>query len=235
MKGPSLQKTTALSAALHLTFLIMAALVLRQSQTSILPSPYMVNLVGPMSSSQGSTPETAESRDRPGTRITEQKKQPEKQAIEAKADQKRNVDQKHNVDQKRLEERLAEFASKKNIERIARLRSQVSIKGSEDRGSQKTAAQTAGRGTAQGTLFDSYYAKITGQIRQEWIYPDTGEKNMEAVIAVKIAKDGSVTVQKIEKSSGNTLFDRSALRALAKASPVQPPPFEMEIGMRFYP
>ena len=229
MKGPSIQKTTALSAALHLTFLIMAALVLRQSQTSILPSPYMVNLVGPMSSSQGSTPETVESRDRPGTRITEQKKQLEKQATEAKADQKRNVDQK------RLEERLAEFASKKNIERIARLRSQVSIKGSEDRGSQKTAAQTAGRGTAQGTLFDSYYAKITGQIRQEWIYPDTGEKNMEAVIAVKIAKDGSVTVQKIEKSSGNTLFDRSALRALAKASPVQPPPFEMEIGMRFYP
>jgi len=229
MKGPSLQKTTALSAALHFTFLVMAALVLRQSQTNIIPSPYMVNLVAPLSSPQGSTSETAASRDQPATRITEQKKQQEKQATDAKADQKRNEDQR------RVEDRLAEFASKKNIERITRLRSVVSVKAGEVRGSQKTTTQSTGKGSSQGTLFDSYYAKITGQIRQEWIYPDTGEKNMEAVIAVKIAKDGSVTVQKIEKSSGNTLFDRSALRALAKASPVQPPPFEMEIGMRFYP
>jgi len=229
MKGPSLQKTTALSAALHLTFLVVAALVLRQSQTNIIPSPYMVNLVAPVSSPRGSTSETVASRDQPATRVKEQKRQQEKQATDARADQKRNEDQK------RIEDRLAEFASKKNIERITRLRSMVSVRASEVRSSQKTATQNTGTGAAQGTLFDSYYAKITDQIRQEWIYPDTGEKNMEAVIAVKIAKDGSVTIQKIEKSSGNALFDRSALRALAKASPVQPPPYEMEIGMRFYP
>jgi len=40
---------------------------------------------------------------------------------------------------------------------------------------------------------------------------------------------------RIEKPSGNVLFDRSALRAIAKASPVTPPPYEMEIGVRFYP
>ena len=53
--------------------------------------------------------------------------------------------------------------------------------------------------------------------------------------AIKILKDGTTIVQNIEKSSGNSLFDRSALKALAKASPLPPPPYEMEIGVRFYP
>jgi colicin import membrane protein len=229
MNGPSLQKTTALSAALHLTVFAIAALILRQSQTVYIPSPYVVSLVAPVSSSQGRTTETAADREPPGTKVTEEKKQPEKAVKETKSDQK-NI-----TDQKRLEDRMTELAAKKKIERVARLRSVVSIKGNEGKGAKKTAGQDTGAGPSQGSLFDSYYAKITNQIRQEWVYPDTGEKDMEAVIAVKIAKDGSVNVQGIEKSSGNALFDRSALRAITKASPVMPPPYEMEIGMRFYP
>jgi len=52
MKGPSLQKTTALSAALHLTFFMVAALILRQSNSIIIPSPYVVSLVNPAASSR---------------------------------------------------------------------------------------------------------------------------------------------------------------------------------------
>jgi TonB family protein len=62
-----------------------------------------------------------------------------------------------------------------------------------------------------------------------------GRKEIEAIVSVKILKDGTARVQRIEKSSGNALFDRSALKALAKASPLPPPPYEMEIGVRFYP
>ena len=65
--------------------------------------------------------------------------------------------------------------------------------------------------------------------------PTYWEEGLEAIISVKILKDGTVIVQRVEKSSGNTLFDRSAIRALAKASPLPPPPYEMEIGVRFYP
>jgi len=39
----------------------------------------------------------------------------------------------------------------------------------------------------------------------------------------------------VEKSSGDLFFDRSALKAVTKASPVSPPPYEMEIGIRFFP
>jgi TonB family protein len=50
-----------------------------------------------------------------------------------------------------------------------------------------------------------------------------------------IGKDGTLSGVKIEKASGDRFFDRSALNAVTKASPVSPPPYEMEIGIRFYP
>jgi TonB family protein len=54
------------------------------------------------------------------------------------------------------------------------------------------------------------------------------------VISIKIDSQGKVVSQEIEKSSGNILFDRSAEKAISKASPLPPPPVEMEIGVRFY-
>ena len=223
MRGPSLQKSTALSAVLHFTFLITAALILKQSTSIVMPSPYVVSLVNPMNSSQGRSMGGTVASDKAETSTGE----PSRQQPAPEKDKK--------ADRARIDDRLSEILAKKKVERIVRLRSTLSIKGNERKAPQNSAAQHTGIGPSQGSLFDSYYAKITGQIWQEWVYPDMGDKNLETIIAVKIAKDGSVTVQKIEKGSGNALFDRSALRAIAKASPVAPPPYEMEIGMRFYP
>ena len=47
MKEPSLQKTTAFSLALHLSVLFIALLFLKQSNTLMMPSPYVVSLVSP--------------------------------------------------------------------------------------------------------------------------------------------------------------------------------------------
>jgi colicin import membrane protein len=88
-------------------------------------------------------------------------------------------------------------------------------------------------GADQITSSADYYTKIQQEIRRQWIFPETAKQVHEVVISVRIMKDGTVVTQDIEKSSGNALFDRSALRALAKASPVSPPPHEMEIGIRF--
>jgi colicin import membrane protein len=231
MRGPSLQTTTALSFAMHLAFFLVAALILRHSRNVIMPSPYEVSLIGPISSSQGAaTREIPEQgSDRPAvrdeirTRI-EQMKQSKKMAKDSKADAKR------------LEDQIAALGAKKKMRDIVDLRGKVSsANGVHGRNVSKSAMRGTATGLSQGTLFDSYYGKITSQIRQEWVYPDTGEKNLEAVISVIIARDGTVSVKGIDKSSGNPLFDRLAMRALAKASPVAPPPYEMEIGLRFYP
>jgi colicin import membrane protein len=89
-------------------------------------------------------------------------------------------------------------------------------------------------GTVQSVEPDSYYALITRRIWSEWIYPETGSEGLEVIITVKLDREGKIISHEIEKSSGNSLFDRSALKAISKASPLPPPPTEMEIGVRFY-
>jgi colicin import membrane protein len=86
----------------------------------------------------------------------------------------------------------------------------------------------------QSTGADSYYAIITRKIWSEWIYPESDLSGLEVIINIKIDNEGNVITHEIEKSSGNTLFDRSAVKAISKASPLPPPPVEMEIGVRFY-
>jgi TonB family protein len=89
-------------------------------------------------------------------------------------------------------------------------------------------------GASQSLEADSYYALITRKIWSEWIYPESNSSGLEVIISVKIDRDGKVVSREIEKSSGDTLFDRSALKAISKASPLPQPPVEIEIGIRFY-
>ncbi len=226
MKGPTLQKTAALSAALHLTVLMLSLLLLRQSNRFISPSPYTVNLVSP---SKASNPDSG------NTVQTQAKAAPLPPAVPAKPAPANKSDKR---DTKAVEDRIAELKAKQKIERLVQLRSIISLKGRTEQTSSEAVPSTlrsTGGTKGNGTMFDSYYAKITREIWQEWICPDFAGKNLETIIFVKIARDGVVTVQGMEKTSGDAIFDRSALKAIAKASPVSPPPYEMEIGIRFYP
>ena len=47
MNGPSLQRLTVLSVVFHLTLFLTAFLVIKHSSRFEMPSPYVVNLVGP--------------------------------------------------------------------------------------------------------------------------------------------------------------------------------------------
>ncbi len=80
---------------------------------------------------------------------------------------------------------------------------------------------------------DSYYALIRQKIRNEWIYPALDTEGLEVIISIKIDSNGKVLSNVVEKSSGNIIFDRSAIKAVSKASPLPPPYVEMEIGFRF--
>lgn len=223
MRSPSLQKSALVSAALHASALLLAVVVIRQPNRIVVPSPYVVSLVAPsgaVSERRDPAPAaSAETKPSPAPAMKEIPK--EKGPALLKED-------------RRPEDRIAELKAKEQLRRQQALRNAVSVYKSSAPPGRDTVSGAAG-GQQHGSLFDSYYAKITNEIRSEWTYPDTGEKNLEAVIAVMIARDGSLSVQGIEKSSGSALFDRSALRALTKASPVSPPPYEMAIGIRFFP
>jgi len=221
MREPSLQKTTAFSLALHLSLLLIALLVLRQSNHFVIPSPYVVSLVSPKELKGSVSKEHAEAiKTLKSTSVTENI--PEKVT-------KRVTEQ----EEKTAEERIAAIEAKKRVERLIKLRSMLSLKASGN--DRKDSSEKSSVYTGKGTLFDDYYEKIRKEIWQQWAFPDTGQKDLETIISIRVMKDGTIFVQKIEKSSGNLFFDRSAIRALTKASPLSPPPYEMEIGVKFFP
>lgn len=223
MRGPSLQKTAVVSFTLHVMAFLIVFLVLRQSNQMVMPSPYTVSLVSPdlRSGTESSRPEELSVHKSPAPVAP-----PSDVTIKTS---KETVSEKDMVAKK-----ISAIAAKKNIEKRVRLRlAVIPLKGGSTK--QSVGMKTASSSGGKGTPFDDYYSTITKEIRQQWAFPEMGRKDMEAVVSVRILKDGTAIVQKVEKSSGNALFDRSAIRALAKASPLSPPPYEMEIGMRFFP
>ena len=91
--------------------------------------------------------------------------------------------------------------------------------------------------------FKLYYNLIWQRIRSVWVLPEEalkGKKNLETIIAIRIAKDGQIEDIQFEKKSGNAQLDESALRAIKKANPLPPLPPGMDgdkfdIGVRFTP
>jgi TonB family protein len=223
MREPSLQKTTALSLALHISALLIALLLLRQSSQFIMPSPYVVSLVSP-EALKGKVTESRQSLET---------SKPLRDTSVLKDIPKQEMKKKDKKEEELAEEKIAAIAAKKKVERLVRLRSVISLKATGN--NSKDSSETAPAHEGKGSLFDEYYAKIRKEIWQQWVFPDTGQKDLETIISIRIMKDGSISVQKIEKSSGNSFFDRSALKALTKANPLSPPPYEMEIGVKFYP
>jgi len=212
-----------------------------------MPSPYVVNLVGSEIRAEGNGAHAVNKAT--GPQVPDTRPQKEKSAVSPMREQKKLT----RNEEQQVQERIDALKAKKTVEKIAKLRNIISLKGSGSEGKAGGKAEgkaggkaegkaggkagvsqrTAGRG--EGSVEADYYAKITNEIWQQWIFPETGDKNLEAIISIRIMRDGAVQISRVEKSSGNSLFDKSALRAISKASPVTAPPHEMEIGVRFYP
>lgn len=228
MRRLSLQKATIMSFALHLTAFLIIFLVIKQSNRITIPSPYIVNLVSPDIWASKDTEKNIMD-------IPEASEEPAPVVSEKKIKKITGESKKRAEDQETIEEKIAVIAAKKRVEKIVKLRSVISLKASDTKAKSHTKTISAHTGKGEDSFFDAYYAKITKEIWQQWIWTDTGQKDLEAIISVKILKDGTTLVKKMEKSSGNLLFDKSAMRAITRANPLPPPPYEMEIGVRFYP
>lgn len=104
------------------------------------------------------------------------------------------------------------------------------------------AGPVASQGNAEINLkMRVYYSVIWSKIREQWVLPE-GILNDEvrvAVIGLKILRNGVIGDIVFEKSSGNTYFDESALKAIRKAGPFPPLPEWLnanvfEVGIRFH-
>jgi TonB family protein len=85
---------------------------------------------------------------------------------------------------------------------------------------QAKAAPSASSAVSSSQM-NAYYALIWSRIKSQWALPRgiLQSDNLEAIIDVKILRDGTVSRLEIEKSSGNRYFDQSAVKAVRKASP----------------
>ncbi len=130
-----------------------------------------------------------------------------------------------------LKERMAALEAKKKIQEIASLKKKL-VEISKESGV-KAEGSTISQGT--GMKGNDYYSTVINKIRDNWVYPESIDKDLLTIVIIKIAKDGSISINRIEKRSGNPLFDRSVLMAINKSSPLPPPKEEIEIGIRFMP
>ncbi len=90
-------------------------------------------------------------------------------------------------------------------------------------------------------LLDIYHAEIWHQIQKNWAFSEEmaqGRPDLEAVIILKVMRDGEMRDIWFEKRSGNNYFDDSALKAVKKSDPLPPLPDGFlgpyhEVGIRF--
>lgn len=73
--------------------------------------------------------------------------------------------------------------------------------------------------------FTWYLQQVQRKVTEKWVQPTrTTGPGLRVVVLFEIDRDGQVTSSKVERSSGNSWYDQSALRAIVEASPFPPLP-----------
>ena len=126
-------------------------------------------------------------------------------------------------------ERIAALEAKRKIENMQRLRKSIDISA---KGTSSSTGQTSVPGTPGGPDYGSMIGSI---IHEKFRIPESMDKDLLAIINIRIARNGNVTILGFEKKSGNPLYDRAAIKAITDASPLPPPPSEMERAIRLRP
>jgi colicin import membrane protein len=236
MKIPRIYQALTASLFFHLSFIAVAVFVISRVTDYRQPLPYVVSLVDDRASSASrqSAPRESPSQKAPETPKTV------KQSVQPAVPPASTKSKAHQTEQEKLmKERIEALQAKKRIEKLVALRKVIEVDASKTPAA-KSASQSPEKASSQGAVSGSssgrdYYAVVVDRIRQQWVFPGTLDRDIEAVVAIRIARDGRVTVDRVEKSSGNPLFDRSVVRAITLASPLPPPPQDMDIGVRFRP
>lgn len=229
MNNPKiLYHSFAFSASLHLLLFIIALFTINKAESDKKTKTYIVSLV-----EEHKAPVTL-----PPTISELQKREPQNPELPKEPISKSNINKR--IEQEKIvKERIEALEAKKKLEKIVALRKIVDIKESSSSLSKESQTQNVRESqsldSSRASNLNDYYALVVNKIRREWVYPEIFKGNLEAIVSIRILSDGSVKIDRIEKSSGNPLFDRYALRAINKASPLPPPPKELEVGIRFNP
>ncbi len=237
MKVPGIYGALTLSLFLHALIVALSFFAAREFYTQHHVTPYMVSLTDEETGHEGGgQPAVAPEAPAPVQEKQEIVKPAQKPVVKPPM----TIPEKKRTYTVSPEEKIRALQAIKRLEKMAALRKIVDVGSSRSLTHSKNFSgagpgnNESGSGGPNGGGND-YYSLVVGKIRQQWIFPDTLDRDLETIVSIKIAGDGTVTVEKMEKGSGNSLFDRSVLRAITMASPLPKPLHEMELGVRFRP
>lgn len=98
-----------------------------------------------------------------------------------------------------------------------------------------------GGGAVASSLLGFYGDRVKQTISRNWVFSEAiRAQGLETRVMVVINREGSILDLRVEKSSGNSIFDESAVRAVRKSAPLPPLPQvitypKVEISLRFSP
>jgi len=106
----------------------------------------------------------------------------------------------------------------------------------DDPGAAPAAATTvpgtgiSGRVDGLEGVADYYVQSLVREVSRAWLEPRSGRPGQSSVIVFELSRAGVVSGVEVEQSSGSSLFDRSAARAVQLADPL--PPFPPDFRAR---
>lgn len=162
--------------------------------------------------------------------IKRQKEETEKKRLAEEKKQKEAKDKRV-----KEEKRLAELAQKRKAAAERRKQEEISRKQRAkelDVKKQRDAKRKAAALAQYKKGIEKAKVLIRQKIERNWIRPLSAVKDLSCKIQVKVIPGGEVVYARVIKSSGNSPFDRSAERAVLKATPL-PVPTKPELFSEF--
>ncbi len=160
-----------------------------------------------------------------------------KQAEEKKRLAKLEAEKKALAEKRRREqERLAALerqrreAERRRREEAARARAEAELKKKLEAEQQRLAALQAQQRQSE---IDRYQQLIYAEVYRNWTVPPGARQGMSAELRVRLIPSGDVVTVDIARSSGDAVFDRSAMQAVRKASPLPVPPVDSGLFEEF--
>ena len=151
----------------------------------------------------------------------------------------------------RIEKKVEKTETDSVASAIEQLKRKVEASESQPRtgtggGASGKAGPAGGSGTGGARVQESiliYQAEIQYQIQKNWAFSQqlAGDNTqLEAVLAIKVLRNGEIEDIWFDKKSGNTYLDDSAYKALVKSNPLPPLPNDYmrpyyKVGLRFGP
>ncbi len=91
---------------------------------------------------------------------------------------------------------------------------------------QRPASGIGDRKPTVGISIRIYQIEVENKIKQNWSYPVAmgGRSDLEAIVVVKVKKDGTILDKQFKKRSSNAVFDQSVLKAIERSDPLPPFP-----------